>query len=362
MRSWLDELTTNGFLLSVRPEHCRRAFLVAPAILTDMSSKDVSLKPTRMRTHPHTTRSRLMLEVASQLVNRKDWPYLQARVSLREQGSNDWPVTLFASDSPATIHEVASGRVQFASLNPSMILKLAALGSAPFKEPIPLRLIAVLPALDQMVFAVKQETGLRSFTDIRERRFPLRLSLRGQPDHSLHVIVDHVLSAAGFSLDDMVSWGGQVRYDPGMPYGANRIGAVRRGEVDAIFDEAVSAWGNMALELGMNFLSLDEILLQRLEAAGLRRGLIERKNFPKLAADVATLDFSGWPIYTHRDTPDALVADFCKALEASKDRIPWAQKAPLPLAQMVRDTPEGHLELPLHPAAEKFWRESGYLD
>jgi TRAP-type uncharacterized transport system substrate-binding protein len=147
-----------------------------------------------------------------------------------------------------------------------------------------------------------------------------------------------------------------------MPYGANRIGAMRRGEVDAIFDEGVSAWGNMALELGMNFLSLDEILLQRLEAAGLRRGLIERKNFPKLAADVATLDFSGWPIYTHRDTPDVLVADFCKALEASKDRIPWAQKAPLPLAQMVRDTPEGHLELPLHPAAEKFWRESGYLD
>ena len=51
-----------------------------------MSSKEILLKPTRMRTHPHTTRSRLMLEVASELVNRRDWPYLQARVSLREQG------------------------------------------------------------------------------------------------------------------------------------------------------------------------------------------------------------------------------------------------------------------------------------
>ena len=53
--------------------------------------------------------------------------------------------------------------------------------------------------------------------------------------------------------------------------------------------------------------------------------------------------------------------DFCRALDASKDRIPWAEDAPLPLAQMVRDTPEGHLEVPLHPAAEKFWRERGYL-
>jgi len=37
--------------------------------------------------------------------------------------------------------------------------------------------------------------------------------------------------------------------------------------------------------------------------------------------------------------------------EASKERIPWAEDAPLPLAQRVRDTPE----VPLHPAAKKFW-------
>jgi TRAP-type uncharacterized transport system substrate-binding protein len=314
-----------------------------------------------MRTHPHTTRSRLMLEVASQLVSQKDFPYLQARVSLREQGADKWPVTLFASDSPATIYEVAAGKVQFAMINPSMILKLATLGSAPFNEPIPLRVIAVLPALDQMVFAVKQETGLTTFSDIRARKFPLRVSLRGQPDHSLHVIINHVLAAAGFSLDDLLSWGGEVRYDDGMPYGANRIGAIEPGEIDAIFDEGASAWGNMALELGMTFLSLDETILPRLEAVGLRRGLIEQKYFPKLPADIPTLDFSGWPIYTRENTSDELVGDFCRALEASKDRVPWAKDAPLPLAQMVRDTPDGHLEVPLHPAAERFWRERGYL-
>ena len=326
-----------------------------------MTAKEDFLKPTRMLTHPHTTRSRLMLEVASELVNKREWPYLQARVSLREQGSSDWPVNLFASDSPAAIHEVASGKVQFAIINPSMILKLAALGSSPFKEPIALRSIAVLPSSDQMLFAVKQETGLKSIADIRERRFPLKVSLRGQSDHSLHIIVNHVLFAAGFSLDDIVSWGGEVRYDAGMAYGTNRIGAVQRGEIHAIFDEGASTWGNMALELGMTFLTLDEGLLRRLEAVGLRRGLIEKNNYPKLAQDVPTLDFSGWPIYTHKDTPDGLVADFCRALDASKARIPWAKDAPLPLAEMAHDTSEGHLEVPLHPAAERFWRECGYI-
>jgi TRAP-type uncharacterized transport system substrate-binding protein len=327
-----------------------------------MKSRDeISLKPIRMRTHPHTTRSRLMLEVASELVNRRDWPYLQAKVSLREQGSDEWPMTLFGSDSPATIWEVASGKVQFAIVNPSMILKMAALGSPPFMEPLPLRSIAVLPSSDQMVFAVSEHTGIKSFTDIRERRFPLKVSLRGHPDHSLHVITQQVLAAAEFSLDDIVSWGGEVRYDGGMPYGANRIGAAERREIHAIFDEGASTRGNMALALGMTFLPLEEHLLQRLEKLGLRRGLIERKNFPKLATDIPTLDFSGWPIYTHKDTPDQPVADFCRALEASKDRIPWAQDAPLPLAQMVRNTPEGHLEVPLHPAAECFWHDRGYV-
>jgi TRAP-type uncharacterized transport system substrate-binding protein len=314
-----------------------------------------------MRTHPHTTRSRLMLEVSSALVNRRDWPYLQARITLREQGAADWPLTLFASDSPATLHEVAAKKVQFAIINPGMILKLAVLGSAPFKEPMPLRIIAVLPSRDQMVFAVKSDTGLTSFAQIRERRFPLRVSLRGQPDHSLHIIVDHVLAAAGFTLSDIVSWGGEVRYDAGMAYGNNRIGAVYRGEIHAVFDEGASTWGNMALELGMRFLPVEESLLERLEVAGLRRAVIEKEDFPKLAADVPSLDFSGWPIYTHQDTPDPLVNDFCKALEASKDRIPWAQEGPLPLAQMVRDTPEGYIEVPLHPAAERFWRDCGYL-
>ena len=302
-----------------------------------------------------------MLEIASELVGRKTWPYLQARVSLREQGSAEWPVTLFASDSPATIQEVASGTVQIAIVNPSMILKLAALGSPPFTEPLPLRSIAVLPASDQVVFAVTQDTGLISLAELRERRFPLKVSLRAQPDHSLHLIIDHVLAAAGFSLDEIRSWGGEVRYDAGMPYGANRIGAVQRGEIDAIFDEGVSAWGNMALELGMRFLALDENILQRLEAVGLRRATIARKNFPKLDTDVPTLDFSGWPLYTHKDVPDSLITDFCSALEVRKDRIPWAKEGPLPLEQMVRDSPEGHLEVPLHSAAERFWRERGYL-
>ena len=312
--------------------------------------------------HPHTIRSRLILETASELVGSGEWAYLQARVSLREQGSQIWPVTLFGSDSPATLFEVASGRVQIAIINPASVLNMAVRGTGPFNEPLSLRAIAVIPSFDQMVFAVSADTGLTSITDIGRRRFPLKVSLRGQEDHSLHLVVREVVSAAGFSLEDIVAWGGEVRYDPGMAYSPNRIGAVERGEIHAIFDEAASSWANSALDLGMRFLVLEEAVLKRLEGLGLRRAVLETAKFPKLSVAVPTLDFSGWPIYTHTDTPDETITAFCRALDTRKDRIPWQQGESLPLEQMVRDTRDGPLEIPFHRAAERFWRERGYLD
>jgi NMT1-like family len=308
-----------------------------------------------------TIRSRLVLEVASELVDQPGWSYRQARVNLREQGGADWPVNLFGSDGPAAIDEVARGEVQVAIINPAGYLALAVRGTGPFAAPIPLRAITVIPSPDQLAFAVTERTRLSSLREIRERRFPLRVSMRGQRDHALHPIVKEVLAAADFSLDDIVSWGGQVRYDDGLPIKDNRLGAMERGEVDMIIDEAVRGWVNPAAETGMRVLSLDEAILTKLEGLGLRRALIPMARYPKLPNDVPTLDFSGFAVYTHAEVPDAVVTSVCAALEARKDRIGWQEPGPLPLDWMCRDTPDGPLVIPLHPAAERFWREHGYL-
>jgi len=312
---------------------------------------------------PTITRSRFVLELASELVGDTAWPYLQARVILREKGKDPWKeVCLFGSDACDAIPEVARGDVQVAILNPSQLLTLALRGRGPFPEPLPLRTITVIPSLDQLAFAVSERTGLTSLSQIRERRFPLRLSLRGEPHHSIHIVVREVLSQYGFSLEDIVAWGGKVRYDPSMPDGPNRIGAVERREIDAIFDEALDSWADMALDLGMRFLPLEEPILQSLEEMGFRRAAITKSQYPRLERDVPALDFSGFAVYTYADAPDEVIQGICAALEARKDRIPWQGEGPLPLKQMCSDTPEAPRGVPFHPAAERFWRERGYLD
>jgi len=309
-----------------------------------------------------TIRSRLVLEIASEMVDQPGWPHRQAQVGLRPQGAEGWAVNMIASDGPAAIAQVASGSMQLAISNPAGFLALAVRGTGPFTTPIALRAITIIPSPDQLAFAVTARTGVKSLREIRERRLPLRISLRGQKDHALHPVVDEVLRAAGFSLDDIHSWGGQVRYDDGLPQTDNRLGAVARGEVDMVVDEAVRGWINSAAASGLRALPLDEPMLAQLEAIGLRRAVIAKSRYPNLAEDVPTLDFSGFAVYTHAGVADEIVGAICAALEARKDKIIWQEPGPLPLERMCRDTPAGPLTIPLHPAAERFWRARGYLD
>src|SRR4051812_12996061 len=94
---------------------------------------------------PAIMRSKLMLEVASELASEEGWPYYQARIQMRPQGGDGWGFTLFGSDSPAGIQAVAEGEADFGIVNPGGVGAMALRGRGPFKEPIPLRAVTVLP-------------------------------------------------------------------------------------------------------------------------------------------------------------------------------------------------------------------------
>src|SRR5438477_3332563 len=148
----------------------------------------MQVPPRRQRAsaQPVVMRSKLMLEAASELSGWGEWPDKQVEIHFRPQGAPEWKLCFFASDAPNSIDAVASGRADIAVCNPGGVLAMALRGKGPYKEPIPVRAIFVLPQFDQFGFAVTAESGLRSLAEIRDRKYPLRVSLRGQPDHSVH--------------------------------------------------------------------------------------------------------------------------------------------------------------------------------
>jgi TRAP-type uncharacterized transport system substrate-binding protein len=316
-------------------------------------------------TNPNVTRSRLVLEIASEMTGGRAADavphYVLPKVVLRDSHGGR-PVTFSATSSAEGIFAVAGREVDLAMINPASVLSVALRGKGIFKHPMPVRGIAVIPSWDVFVFAVRPETGLTRFEDIAVRRPKLRILMRATPDHCLHHMFDDVAAAAGFSRDDIASWGGVVQKRGSVPWPhTETFKALVRGDVDAIFDEAASSWVSQALDAGMKILQLAEATVQSLEAIGYRRAVLPRSAYTKLPDDVLSLDFSGWTVFVHEEADAALVTAICAALEQRKARIPWEEPGDLPVERMAREALDTPQTVPLHPAAEQFWQSRGYL-
>jgi TRAP-type uncharacterized transport system substrate-binding protein len=92
------------------------------------------------------------------------------------------------------------------------------------------------------------------------------------------------------------------------------------------------------------------------------RAAITDNDYPGLGPDVWSVDFSGWPVFCLDSAPEEMIYKFCAGLDARADRVPWENgDGPLPLRRLCKDGKDGALYLPLHPGAERYWRERGYL-
>jgi hypothetical protein len=190
-------------------------------------------------------------------------PYrdVQVSVGVVQNGAFNAAVT-FANGSPDIALAVGRGEVDVAAINPSPYLTMAYRGTGPFPQPLPVRAIAVMPSWDRMVFAVAERIGITSLAQIREQKYPLRLSIRENPYHATRFVVDEALAAAGFTLKDIEAWGGSLHYTT-TPFDASRINGVRDGGLDAVFDEGIKSWGQIGLDAGMQFLELDAATQKR---------------------------------------------------------------------------------------------------
>jgi hypothetical protein len=304
-------------------------------------------------------RSQLMLQVASVLVGDESWPDQQVRIEMRPPGGDQWRTALFASDGIEGVAAVLDGHSQFAILNPASAIR-SALSRLPGTRGDELAAIATVPSYDQLGLAVPAALGVHSLADLVAAKPALRVSLRGdRPTHSVHMVLDDVLASAGISLDDISRWGGEVRYDTGLPHKATRAGLLSAGTIDAIFDEGVYNWVELATGAGLRFLNLSDDEMSLLNEKGYRAGSLRKERYATLDSDVATIDFSGFLVFTRADADDQMVRHFCEAMVAARERIGWQGGPTLPLEQMCTDTVDAPLPVPLHPAAEETWQRHG---
>lgn len=137
------------------------------------------------------------------------------------------------------------------------------------------------------------------------------------------------------------------------PSGPKRRESIRNREVDAIFDEGLTRWLDEALANGYEVLHLTGQIIKAMVKLGFKRSVIPKKKFPKLREDVRTLDFSGWPLITHRWLRDETAYAICEAIHARRHVIP-VDNGRVDMKSLCRDTDDAPWEFPFTQGPENF--------
>jgi TRAP-type uncharacterized transport system substrate-binding protein len=295
-------------------------------------------------------RAKTLWEIGLHIAGNPATPYGGNRDMVIAVGSGSGdrfrPWLRLATGSAILAEEVASGGIEAAFVNPSALLTQAYRGVGLFRTALPVRILAMYPSWDRFVFMVHPKTGIRSLADIKAKKYPLRVSVREDPTHSTLVLIDQALSLHGFALNDIESWGGRLVVC-GSPFDVRRMEPLRRGEIDAVFDEGIKTWLDAALSCGLMPLELDTAEFEHLQRLGWR--------FSGLTHNMDALDFSGWPIYASASLPEQVAYDICGALAARTSEVPW-EPGTQGIEQMGRETDATPMDVPLHPGAEQWYQ------
>ncbi|MFB3120730.1 MAG: hypothetical protein ACE10H_00855 [Candidatus Binatia bacterium] len=254
---------------------------------------------------------------------------------------------------------VGSGKLDIVWLNPSIIATMAYLGKGPFRRSYPLRALAVFPSWDRLVIAVAGNLGVRSMEELIEKRPALCVSVA--ENDCVNFAIRAFLRAHGLKLESFIEWGGSV--EPVVrPSNPRRRNGIASGEINAVIDEGLTSWGQLALEHEMVFLPFSETALVKLERYGFRRASLTGGRLQgRLQESTKVVDFSGWPLITHASFPAELAYHIAAVLDRIREEIPFDTPQVPPMSSLCRSTEEGPLDIPLHPGAERYYREKGYL-
>jgi TRAP-type uncharacterized transport system substrate-binding protein len=267
---------------------------------------------------------------------------------------------LAGTDAPIAVNQ---GKFHFGFANPAGVARMAYLGQGCYKEKMALRAMGVFPSWDRLVFAVREETGIRSIEEIKKKKYPLRVSTRRQGSLlSTLYVIGEVLKGYGFSFSDVEAWGGILLRvsQPGSPERAQHI---RSGQADAVFDEGLKSWGSTALESGMRFLPIRSEVLKLLERLGFPSAPVTKEFFPRLHEEIRTVDFGGWPFLCRSDLPQETAYKMATAIDSCHEKIPvdHFDRRPMTMEEFCRGSDGGPLTIPLHRGARKYYQEKGYL-
>ncbi len=265
-------------------------------------------------------------------------------------------------------HRVQDGESDLIIGTPTMMVGDALEGKGLFADrALPdLRALATIPQNDRMVLAIDPKFGVATYEELRAKKPKLKIATSTDDGTNfIGRVATHFLEAHGLDKATLESWGCEFDYDH-RPEQA--LFKMQDGSVDAVLQEAImTPWWRDVIETGKAVpLSAESDAIDRLvETHGYRRNSLPPRFWENIDHEIHAVDFSDFAIVVRDDMPEdiAHLLTWClvetrNVIEGQYRHIP-SERSPVnwPLdPRKMAVTP-----LPLHPGAERYYREAGHI-
>jgi uncharacterized protein len=220
----------------------------------------------------------------------------------------------------------------------------------PYKN---LRLIARIDDPTYLLAAVKKDSKITDLAQIKKERLPVRILATVSPT------TQPLLDYYGLSKEAVESWGGTF---------ANAMLARTEENFDLIISDLASPannpessyWTRLSQKFDLRFLDFSEELLAKLageKELGLLRVSAKWGLLRGVDRTIPTVGRSGEAIFGRADTPDQAAYDAAKAIDEHRGALQWYARP----YSYNSGTVWKNFDVPLHPGAERYYREKGYM-
>ncbi len=264
---------------------------------------------------------------------------------------HDFPPPLDEANFHDGVTVPVNARVDFGVTSSSMLsaaYHTSPIGKEPYRN---LRLIAKIEDPFYYLVAVKKESGIKDFLDIKQKHLPVRIM---GADGNMMIILKYY----GITVADIKSWGGKI--------GVSTEDALK-GDFDIVagflaspsLNPESSYWTTLSQKFGLYFLELPDDLLKLIAQQNVDAEFVEVHNGLLRGVDrrIKTLGRSGESIFAREDTPEQAAYDLAKAIDENHGALKWFIR----IYTYDPKTVWQNYGVPLHSGAEKYYREVGYL-
>jgi TRAP transporter TAXI family solute receptor len=191
------------------------------------------------------------------------------------------------------------------------------------------------------------DSGIKTLADLRGKRVAV-----GAPKSGTEINARVILKGAGLTYKDL----GKVEY---LPFGES-VELMKNRQIDATLISAglgVSAIRDLGTSVKMVIVPIPADVVAKVNDPAYIAGVIPANTYEGQTANVATVAIENF-LVTHEGVSTDTVYKMTKSLYENLDQMVAAHAA---AKAIKREEGPKHMPLPLHPGAEKYYREVGLI-